>query len=128
MHVAGEDEEMGHPGCGRGAAVDLEAVMDSLEGDLGLIRSLTEVFLRDCPLQVEQLRSALARRDARSTELAAHKLKGSLGIFGARRAAAMALGLENAAGEEGWDCAVRLFCRLEREVRRVCLDLEPYAG
>jgi HPt (histidine-containing phosphotransfer) domain-containing protein len=51
------------------------------EGDPGLFREAAEIFLEDGPLLVDSLRAALALRDARGVEQAAHTLKGMAGNF-----------------------------------------------
>jgi CheY-like chemotaxis protein/HPt (histidine-containing phosphotransfer) domain-containing protein len=59
-------------------------------GNQKILRSLVKNFLTDAPKRLSALRRALARNDAEGLASAAHALKGSLGLFGADRAASAA--------------------------------------
>src|SRR5690349_9835853 len=66
-----------------------------LEGDTELIREVADLFLEECPGQMDAIRQAIGSRDAVSLEHAAHSLKGSLSIFVAPEAIQAAQELES---------------------------------
>jgi CheY-like chemotaxis protein/HPt (histidine-containing phosphotransfer) domain-containing protein len=83
-------------GCaGAKSRADLAAHLDrATGGDRKLLRSLVRNFLTEAPKRLSALRQALARNDAEGLASAAHALKGSLGLFGADRAAGTARSLQ----------------------------------
>lgn len=65
-----------------------------------LLQAVVEMFLEECPKQMEALKAALARQDAPAVEGAAHRLKGVLGNLGGLATREVAQRLETM-GEEG---------------------------
>jgi len=81
--------------AGAKSRADLVAHLDrATGGDRKLLRSLVRNFLTDAPKRLSALRQALGRNDAQGLASAAHALKGSLGLFGADRAARAARNLQ----------------------------------
>jgi CheY-like chemotaxis protein/HPt (histidine-containing phosphotransfer) domain-containing protein len=62
--------------------------------DAGLRRTLTRLFVADAARLGDEIRSAIACRDAAALQAAAHRLRGSAGYFAARRACELAARLE----------------------------------
>jgi HPt (histidine-containing phosphotransfer) domain-containing protein len=60
-----------------------------------LAAELVETFLEELPAEWARLCDAVARRDAPALRDSAHKLAGSLGIMGARRAVQLSRVLEH---------------------------------
>jgi two-component system, sensor histidine kinase and response regulator len=56
---------------------DVDAVLDSLEGDSELLREITVIFLAQSPKHMEKIREGVSKRDPKLLEHAAHALKGS---------------------------------------------------
>jgi len=56
-------------------------ILQAVEGDLDLLRALAAIFRSSVPATLERIRVAVAERDAPGLVLAAHKLKGSAGVF-----------------------------------------------
>jgi len=75
-------------------AFDPRAALAAMEGDEELLREIIEVFLEDCPHQVDLLRVALERHDAGEVRRIAHSLKGSVAGFAAEIARQAAYNLE----------------------------------
>ena len=69
-------------------------------GDANILRSLVKTFLADAPETLSVLRRAIAQKDAEALAVTAHSFKGSLGIVGAQKAAALAANLQ-AMGRSG---------------------------
>lgn len=101
-------------------AVDLDAALDVVGGDLELLREAVSVFLeRDYPRDVEKLAEGITRRDAPMVKKAAHGLKGALSSFGSRPARDLALRLEAMGREGDLNGAPRALEELLAEVSRL---------
>jgi CheY-like chemotaxis protein/HPt (histidine-containing phosphotransfer) domain-containing protein len=77
-----------------GSGFDLQIALARVEGDRELLRKMVRAFAAQADKLLAEIHTAVARGDAAALERAAHKLKGSLGNFGARSAAEKALRLE----------------------------------
>jgi len=94
--------------------IDRGLVLEQTGGSLETLRELVELFTTECPKLMGKIRGALTNNVPSELQQAAHTLKGSIQIFGAKRPAAAALRLEtmgrdrNLAGaEEAWSALVR---------------------
>ena len=65
--------------------------------DQEVVEIITEIFIEQWPGDLLAMRQAVEQGDAASLRLTAHALKGSLGMFGAKPAAALAAELESLA-------------------------------
>jgi PAS domain S-box-containing protein len=107
------------------ALESMEEVLDKKEalaevgGNVHLLRELAGLFLDDCPRQMQEIREAIACRDAPRLRLAAHTLKGSVGNFSAPRAFAAAWQLERMGRELDLARAEEAQTTLEREIQRL---------
>jgi len=63
---------------------DSAAILAGFDGDAGLMGEIAEMFLKDYPKLMEEIRTAISQADAGKLERAAHSLKGSVGNFGLR--------------------------------------------
>ncbi len=75
-------------------AFNQSELLRRLEGDEQLLQELIEVFFLECGPALENVREAVASRDAPALYAAAHKLKGTVSTFGNRAATETALLLE----------------------------------
>ena len=77
------------------SSIDLK-VFDELKQAAGadFISELIHAFMEDAPVQIGQMKSALATQDAESFRRAAHTLKSNAATFGADRLASLARELE----------------------------------
>jgi HPt (histidine-containing phosphotransfer) domain-containing protein len=99
---------------------DAAAALERVEGDTELLAELVRLFLDEFPAQRAAIRQAIDAGDARALVAAAHTLKGSVGVLGARAAAEAAWALERV-GREGdltgveaaWDTLERATRALE---------------
>jgi len=114
------------PGSGEAPILDLEAMLATVQQDLGLLRELVEIFLAESPGLLAQIRSGIRERKPETAERGAHTLKGSVGNFGARRAAEAARAVEDAAREHHLDRVQELLPALETEISQVCQALSEY--
>jgi HPt (histidine-containing phosphotransfer) domain-containing protein len=101
--------------------VDFASLLANVGHDATLQADLVRMFLEDSPKTLEEIRDALARRDAVAVSRVAHRLKGELGILAARGAMEAAVRLETAGREGDLAAAAEAFAALEGEIER----LEP---
>lgn len=74
--------------------LDRAIALTRVGGDSELLQEMAQLFLSECPSQMEAIRDAVKKRDAGAIERAAHSLKGSVGNFGATAAHNAAANLE----------------------------------
>ncbi|MDZ7695672.1 MAG: Hpt domain-containing protein [Deltaproteobacteria bacterium] len=82
------------------AVFDRSAALEAVAGNRELFLEIARLFLSELPQAVSDIKEAVSGGDASRLEQGAHKLKGSLGIVGAKRAFDAAYGLE-VLGREG---------------------------
>lgn len=76
------------------AVLDRAIALSRVGGDSELLQEMAQLFLEECPSQMEAIREAVGQRDPKAIERSAHSLKGSVGNFGAEAALNAALSLE----------------------------------
>ncbi|HEY9871500.1 MAG TPA: response regulator [Candidatus Obscuribacterales bacterium] len=103
--------EHGNPGI-----FDEEWVMRHVSGDVELLREAVGIFFQECPDTMARIRQAVASRDRVQLERTAHTLKGSVANFSARRAAELALKLEEMGRSGDLTGAEETCAQLEREL------------
>ena len=96
--------------------VDLEGVLERVEGDKELLLELVELFAKDKQKQIEQIRSAMQRGIASEIGASAHAIKSALGNLGAMKAWDLAAQLERAGKESRLSDAPALFSSLEASI------------
>ncbi len=106
------------PGAGD-QVFDRSALLAHLDGDLQLLAVMVEAFFDDCPRYLSEARDALFRRDASGLARAAHRIKGAVANFFARRAFQAAERLENLGQQGNLTEAERICSHLEEETRRL---------
>jgi PAS domain S-box-containing protein len=79
---------------------DLDKALQVVDGDKGLLKEITAMFLEELHENLEWIVQAIRDKDADALEKAAHSLKGSVGNLGAKRAYGAAFQLESI-GKEG---------------------------
>jgi HPt (histidine-containing phosphotransfer) domain-containing protein len=88
------------PGDPAESAFEDRLLRDRFDGDLDLLRVVAVTFLESTPPLLTDIREAIAAGDAGSVSRIAHRLRGSLGNFGAEEAVDAAFRLERM-GSEG---------------------------
>ena len=76
---------------------DRNEALARVGGDVGLLRELTDVFLRDCPRMIEEVIDGLCAGDALKVKRGAHSIKGAVAILGGKAVFEAALRLETIA-------------------------------
>jgi len=100
--------------------LDRDKILERTGADEETLKEIVELFVTESAKLTRRIRDAITNDDASELQRAAHTLKGSIRIFGAERAAAAALRLENmgreknlADAEEAWQVLVNEIERLK---------------
>jgi PAS domain S-box-containing protein len=99
--------------------IDRSELLERLDGNMELVRSIIRLFLEDCPRLLSEVRGAMERGDIAGLERAAHALKGATGNFAAKRAVDAARRLEALARDGNLAAAAAACNALEHEVARL---------
>jgi CheY-like chemotaxis protein len=106
-----------------GGAIDQEAALARVGNDGELLQELAELFLRECPHILQDLRSAVRERNAAKLKAAAHNLKGSVDNFAAQSVFLAALRLEMLGRSGTLEGAANALETLEKEIDRLRPEL-----
>jgi len=132
--AAGEREQLPGPGAlvrqgGAGAELfNLKETLARMDGDWELFREVNEIFAVDSRTMVAAIHDAIAARDGRGLNRAAHTLKGALGNFSARSAMELTLQLEGLGRSGEFTGAWERYAALETELERLREALESCTG
>jgi CheY-like chemotaxis protein len=107
-------------------AFDREAALAMIDGDTELFGELVELFMTESVELLDQVRKAIAQRDAKGLERAAHSMKGSAAAFCGESARVVAQTLEGLGERSEFDQAEAVADELETEVRRLTNALAEY--
>jgi signal transduction histidine kinase/CheY-like chemotaxis protein/HPt (histidine-containing phosphotransfer) domain-containing protein len=77
-----------------GQVFDQEEALRHVGGEMDLLQEIATVFLKESPRMVNELRDAVAARDAHRVNRAAHTLKGAVATLGAPAARDLAFQIE----------------------------------
>ncbi len=90
------------------------------------VAELIDLFLRDTPARLQEMRSAIANQDAAGLESAAHNLNGCASNLGAKQLAELCQRLEEQAQTSALDGAAAMLVQVEQEFAnaRSALELE----
>jgi len=108
---------------GAPAAVDLTPLLAGLRNSWGTVGKLVRSFETTGPQMLESLRAALAAGDRAGLEFAAHKLRGSANIFGAKRLCDLAARAEELGRAGNLGPAASVVEEIEGETARVLAAL-----
>lgn len=103
------------------AVLDRALALSRVGGDEELLQEMAQIFLEEFPSQMDAIREAVSRRDAKAIERSAHSLKGSVGNFGAAAAQQAALNLELLGRTGKLEMADNALSTLESAIR----ELQP---
>ena len=95
------------------------ALLARVGGDPVLFRDVIELFLDDCPNQIDAIRQAIHDQQADRVYRAAHKLKGSAGNFEAHEVMALLQRLEARARDGDLLTCGSVFVEIEAEAERL---------
>ena len=104
---------------GSSPVFDQDALINRLEGDQRLLKTLIDVFNKDYPKQLERLHLALSEQDAETLTRVAHGMKSAIATFHAEPARKAALHLEEIGRAQDLGSAPELLTRLEDELKEL---------
>jgi HPt (histidine-containing phosphotransfer) domain-containing protein len=104
--------------------INWDAALDRVDGDEETLDELVEIFLEQCPQMMDEIEQGVARQDHTLLRRAAHTLKGSAAIFGARRVANVSDKLSEMGKEEQLDGADQALRELQDEVDKLVPELQ----
>lgn len=105
---------------------DLNVALESVKGDLDLLRIVMETYLEESPQLVTAMRQAIEQADGSRLNMAAHSLKGSLRFFGAEQGFQLAYQLELMGREKEIDKATATLGELEAFLAQLTPRLRDY--
>jgi HPt (histidine-containing phosphotransfer) domain-containing protein len=105
---------------------DSRGALERVLGDRKLLEELLNIFRDEYLQRLAEFREALAARDAKSLERAAHSLRGSAGNLGATATAQAAGALEELARNGDLTNAGGSITAVESEVARLLPELEQF--
>jgi two-component system sensor histidine kinase/response regulator len=108
------------------APFDPTLALERVEGDGELFGEMIVLFLAQVRTLLPAVRAAAERGDGETLEQSAHKLRGSMSNFGARRASEAALRLEVMGRNGEFIYAAEAVADLEHEVARLQGDLSTF--
>jgi CheY-like chemotaxis protein len=108
------------------ALFDAAAALRGVDGDLDLLRDVIGLFIDGEAAMLAAVRDDIDRQNGEALERSAHKLKGSLAVFEARRARSMAAELERLGKDGDWSGVEPAFAALQEEVARLKIALAQY--
>ena len=117
--VAQTDVESHQPERDSNDAVDAASVLERVDGDVGLLREMVAVFLKELPKLLSDVIDALGQGDAKWVESSAHALKSSLTNFSALPAIEAALRLEKMGRQGDLTEGGQAYRTLEKEIARL---------
>src|SRR5439155_61034 len=100
-------------------ALDRVAILARIDGDEELLKELVAVFLDDSVQLMNEIREALARRDSKMLQCAAHALKGSAANFGTSAVCEAASRLEMIGQNENLVGAEAAWAELEEAMKNL---------
>jgi len=97
-------------------AINFNLVLQNFGGDEELLKSTVELSLKLMPQHIEKIRRAISEKDAKSLEISAHTLKGSLGIYLYTPITGIAFELEKMGRNNSFDSAAETLKNLEEQL------------
>jgi two-component system sensor histidine kinase/response regulator len=110
-----------------GEVLDVSAALEAVDGEREILDGMIAIFMRQTPRIVEDIDAAIAAGDASALENAAHKLKGSVAMFGARASREAAQQLEDLAAAGDLSAAPAARAVLGAEIDRLRAALQDIA-
>ena len=98
---------------------DLDDALEKVGGDREILEEIYKVFAESYPEQLSELKNAIDNGDAPIVERAAHTLKGSMGVFSAKKSLETAFRLETMGRDGQLQEAASVYSKLEQEIEEL---------
>ncbi|MFN8573773.1 MAG: response regulator [Gemmatimonadaceae bacterium] len=99
-------------------AIDMDELLDRVDGDQDLMLKVTGMFLEGLPIRMTEIRDAASERDNAGLARAAHALKGASGSIAAKALASASLAVEMIGRGNNLDRLPTALAELEHEADR----------
>lgn len=106
--------------------LDLPKLWDRVDGDLGLLEELVDLFIEETPRSLAAVRDAIARNDPEGLYRASHTLKGAVSNFFAADACEAARKLELICSEHNLVGAQEAFTILRQSIHELQESLASF--
>ena len=106
--------------------LDRNALLAIVDGDLNLLKELTEIFAPEYVRLFAQLEKAIVEKDASGLQTSAHAIKSLAGDFCAQRAYEAAETLEQMGRRADFGNAKEVSARLDSETQAMKAALEQF--
>jgi two-component system sensor histidine kinase/response regulator len=107
--------------------IDKWTLLENMENDAGFLKTVIGVFLADYPVMMAEIHAGAAAGDPVRVMNAAHALRGSVSLFGAKNATAAAQVLELIGRKENLEGVNEAVSVLEAELALVSSALSEIA-
>jgi two-component system, sensor histidine kinase and response regulator len=111
--------------------IDVAELRDRLRDHPKLLAELAEIFRDDAPRQIEKIRVAVTRSDARGLEMASHALKGAASVLfalpvaeAARRLEIMGRSGKLAGAPQDFEILQNEWARLKLALDELCIEVK----
>ena len=98
------------------ANIDITSALDTFDNDETLLYELAEDFFAMCPDMLAELRQFISSNDFKNIQETAHRIKGTLGNFGMKRAYDLAYKIEQSGRTNDSAVAEQILDELEHEI------------
>jgi CheY-like chemotaxis protein len=98
---------------------DFEAALERIPGGMDIVKEMAELMMTECPKLLAELRAGLDTGKAQEVQRAAHTIKGSASVFGAKYVVERASRMEQMGREGDLSEGAAAFADLEIELNRL---------
>ncbi|MCF6355731.1 MAG: response regulator [Candidatus Polarisedimenticolaceae bacterium] len=123
FRIAESDGAGGTPSLAE-SIFDYTAMSERVMGDKALIRAVAEAFLKELPLQIEQLKAALQADDTAQMAALAHKIRGAALNVGGMVLSSSAHAIEQAGRREEPEMLCQALLELEQHAAQLVAAIE----
>lgn len=106
--------------------IDWNALKENCAGDDALVHEIVELFRKEAPTLLADVRNAVGSNEALAVKRTAHRLKGALVSLAAHSATSLAKDLELAGSQNDLSRAPELESRLEIEMSKLLGELQSH--
>lgn len=110
------------------AHADSPQPLARLGGDQELLARMARTFMKDVPRRLAEVQKSICQKDGKQLASLVHALKGSLGIFGADKAAELCRDLQELGRNDNFADAARTLVSLKEAIAELEVNLRGYAG
>ncbi len=98
--------------------VDLNKALDMVDGDKEFLKELVELFKKDYTEKLEEISSAIQKKDFKTIDEVAHSLKGASGNLGLMRIYELSFEIEKMGKEAKLEGVEKIYEELKKELNR----------